>query len=58
MGTLLGTGIFHLIPMGFDVESYDKESTFINKGLVGLIIIYLFFMRDQLSAIFFHIQTV
>ncbi|CAF1414495.1 unnamed protein product [Adineta ricciae] len=57
VGTLLGTGIFHLIPMGFDVESYDKESTFINKGLVGLIIIYLFFMRDQLSTIFFHIQT-
>ncbi|CAF1260515.1 unnamed protein product [Adineta steineri] len=57
VGTLLGTGIFHLIPMAFSVEDYDKELTFLTKGLIAIIIIYLFYMRDQLSKVFFHVQT-
>ncbi|CAF1204439.1 unnamed protein product, partial [Adineta steineri] len=57
VGTLLGTGIFHLIPMAFSVEDYDKELTFLTKGLIAIIIIYLFYMRDQLSKVFFHVET-
>ncbi len=42
----------------FSVESFDHEITFLNKGLIAIIIIYLFYMRDQLCKTFFHVQTV
>lgn len=42
----------------FNVEDYDTQLSFLTKGLVGIFVIYLFYMRDQLSNIFFHIQIV
>jgi hypothetical protein len=42
----------------FSVEAFDHEETFLNKGLITIIIIYLFYMRDQLCKAFFHVQTV
>ena len=58
VGTLTGTGIFHLIPMAFDVESFDHHMSYLNKGLLAIIIIYLFYIRDQLCGLFFPIDTV
>ncbi|CAF4728693.1 unnamed protein product [Rotaria sp. Silwood1] len=58
VGTLLGTGIFHLIPMAFSIEDYDKDLTFLTKALITTIVIYLFYMRDQIFETFLHIETV
>ncbi|CAF0804384.1 unnamed protein product [Rotaria sordida] len=58
VGTLLGTGIFHLIPMAFSIEDYDKDLTFLTKALVTTIVIYLFYMRDQIFETFLHVETV
>ncbi|CAF2515211.1 unnamed protein product [Rotaria sp. Silwood2] len=57
VGTLLGTGIFHLIPMAFSIEDYDKDLTFLTKGLLTTIVIYLFYMRDQIFETFLHIEA-
>ncbi|CAF3498842.1 unnamed protein product [Rotaria sp. Silwood1] len=57
VGTLLGTGIFHLIPMAFSIEDYDKDLTFLTKALITTIVIYLFYMRDQIFETFLHIET-
>ncbi|CAF3416084.1 unnamed protein product [Rotaria socialis] len=58
VGTLLGTGIFHLIPMAFSIEKFDKDSTFLTKALVTIIAIYLFYIRDLLCDTFLRIETV
>ncbi len=47
-----------LFVKAFSVENFDREGTFFNKGLLTIIIIYLFYMRDQLCKAFFHVQTV
>ncbi|CAM4914583.1 unnamed protein product [Rotaria socialis] len=57
VGTLLGTGIFHLIPMAFSIEKFDKDSTFLTKALVTIIAIYLFYIRDLLCDTFLRIET-
>ncbi|CAM4874728.1 unnamed protein product [Rotaria socialis] len=58
VGTLLGTGIFHLIPMAFSIEKFDKDSTFLTKALVTIIAIYLFYIRDLLCDTFLRIETI
>jgi hypothetical protein len=46
------------VSKAFSVEAFDHEETFLNKGLITIIIIYLFYMRDQLFKVFFHVETV
>lgn len=58
VGTLIGTGIFHLVPMAFSVESFDHDMAYLNKGLLAILIIYLYYIRDQLCGLFFRIDTV
>ncbi|CAF0895566.1 unnamed protein product [Adineta steineri] len=58
VGTLTGSGIFHLIPMAFDIPSLDTYHSYLNKALVTMITIYLFYIRDQLSRIFLNIETI
>ncbi|CAF0813565.1 unnamed protein product [Rotaria sordida] len=58
VGTLTGSGIFHLIPMAFDIPDLDIRHSYLNKALISMIIIYIYYMRDQLLRIFFNIETI
>ncbi|CAF1279261.1 unnamed protein product, partial [Didymodactylos carnosus] len=58
VGTLTGSGIFHLIPMAFDIPDVDIHHSYLNKALLTMIVIYLFYMRDELLKIFFNIKTI
>ncbi|CAF1168726.1 unnamed protein product [Rotaria sp. Silwood1] len=58
VGTLTGSGIFHLIPMAFNIPKLDTYHRYLNTALVTMIAIYIFYMRDQLSRIFLNIETV
>lgn len=40
------------------METFDHDGLFLNKALITIIVIYLFYMRDQLSKAFLHVQTV
>ncbi|CAF3347643.1 unnamed protein product, partial [Rotaria sp. Silwood1] len=58
VGTLTGSGIFHLIPMAFNIPDLDIHHSYLNKALISMIIIYIYYMRDQLLRIFFNIETI
>ncbi|CAF0836543.1 unnamed protein product [Adineta ricciae] len=58
VGTLTGSGIFHLIPMAFNIPHLDIYHSYLNKSLLTMIVIYLFYLRDQLSRIFFNVETI
>ncbi|CAF5221898.1 unnamed protein product, partial [Rotaria magnacalcarata] len=57
VGTLTGSGIFHLIPMAFNTPDRDPQHTYLDKALITMIIIYIFYMRDQLLRIFLNVET-
>lgn len=40
------------------MDTFDHEGTFLNKALLTVIVIYLFYMRDQLCKAIFHVETV
>ena len=40
------------------MEHSDRELLYLNKGLLTILLIYLFYMRDQLSQVYFHVETV
>ena len=81
MGTLTGSGVFHLIPrvrsyrvfftiycvclfdfssifQAFNIPDSDTEHHYLTKALIPMIIIYLYYMRDQFLKIFFNVETV
>ncbi|CAF3672080.1 unnamed protein product [Adineta steineri] len=58
VGTLTGSGIFHLIPMAFNIPDSDIHHNYLNKSLIPMIVIYIYYMRDQLLRIFFNIETI
>ncbi|CAF1011390.1 unnamed protein product [Adineta ricciae] len=58
VGTLTGSGMFHLIPMAFNIPDLDVHHSYLNKSLIPIIIIYLYYMRDQLLRIFLHVETI
>ncbi|CAM4857232.1 unnamed protein product [Rotaria socialis] len=58
VGTLTGSGIFHLIPMAFNTPDRDPQHTYLDKALITMIIIYIFYMRDQLLRIFLNVETI
>ncbi|UJR26498.1 hypothetical protein I4U23_007825 [Adineta vaga] len=58
VGTLTGSGIFHLIPMAFNIPDLDIHHNYLNKALIPIIIIYIYYMRDQLLRIFLNIETI
>ncbi|CAM2726371.1 unnamed protein product [Rotaria socialis] len=58
VGTLTGSGIFHLIPMAFNIPKLDTYHSYLNKALFTMIAIYTFYIRDQLSRIFLNVETI
>ncbi|CAF4063371.1 unnamed protein product, partial [Rotaria sp. Silwood2] len=58
VGTLTGSGIFHLIPMAFNIPDLDIHHSYLNKALITMVIIYIYYMRDQLLRIFLNVETI
>ena len=42
----------------FNIPNLDIHHSYLNKALITMIAMYLFYMRDQLSRIFLNIETV
>ncbi|UJR22579.1 hypothetical protein I4U23_025625 [Adineta vaga] len=44
--------------MAFNIPNLDIYHNYLNKALLTMFIVYLFYMRDQLSRVFFNVETI